>query len=144
MKKNYSKIPKVNAVYKFFDDGKIRESRMYDATVKFLLTKEQAKEHTLYFPNKNILNLYDFWQEEINNHIDRENFHVLPAKIGEPWLYARDTDFFVFCKIPEYSDLSVIFVRDVENRWFSLGYPNSFDGGVLDVTGELYNSIKNE
>lgn len=142
MKKNYSKIPEANVVYKFFDGGKIRENRMYDATVKFLLTKEHAKEHTLYFPNKNILNLYDFWQEEINNHINRENFHVLPAEIGEPWLYARGTDFFVFCKIPGYSDYPVIFVRDIHGGWFSLGYPYSFDGGVLYVTGELYDSIK--
>lgn len=142
MKKNYSKIPEANVVYKFFDGGKIRENTIYDATVKFLLTKEQAKEHTLYFPNKNILNLYDFWQEEINNHINRENFHVLPAEIGEPWLYARDTDFFVFCKIPGYSDYPVIFVRDIHGGWFSLGYPYSFDGGVLYVTGELYDNIK--
>lgn len=144
MKKNSIPVPIVGANLKFFDDGKIRESRMYDATVSFLWTKEQAKDNILYFPNKGILNLYNFWQKEINDHINIENFQVLPAKIGEPWLYARDTDFFVFCEIPGYSDLSVIFVRDVENRWFSLGYPNSFDGGILDVTGELYNSIKNE
>lgn len=117
---------------------------MYNATVSFLWTKEQAKDNILYFTNKGILNLYDFWQKEINNHINKENFQVLPAKIGESWLYARDTDFFVFCEILDYSDYPVIFVRDIYGRWFSLGYPNSFDVGVLDVTGELYNSIKNE
>lgn len=144
MKKNSIPVPIVETKLKFFDDGKIRESRMYDATVSFLWTKEQAKDNILCFTNKGILNLYDFWQKEINNHINRENFQVLPAKIGEPWLYARDTDFFVFCEILGYSDYPVIFVRDIYGRWFSLGYPSSFDVGVLDVTGELYNSIKNE
>lgn len=144
MKKNSIPVPIVGTKLKFFDDVKIRESRMYDATVSFLWTKKQAKDNILYFTNKDILNLYDFWQKEINDHINRENFQVLPAKIEEPWLYARDTDFFVFCEIPDYSDYPVIFVRDIYGRWFSLGYPNSFDGGILDVTGELYNSIKNE
>lgn len=142
MKKNSIPVPIVGSKLKFFNDGKIREGRMYDATVSFLWTKEQAKDNILYFTNKGILNLYDFWQKEINNHINRKNFQVLPDKTGEPWLCARDTDFFVFCEIPDYSDYPVIFVRDIYGRWFSLGYPNSFDVGILDVTGELYNSIK--
>ena len=48
------------------------------------------------------------------------NSKVIPYRVGEPWLYARNTDYFVFCKISDYSDLPVIFVRDIENRWFSL------------------------
>ena len=144
MNKNLIPVPIVGTNLKFFDDGKIRDSRMYDAKVTYVIYKDSAKNYKLKFPDKTSKNLYDFWQEEINNYINTENFQVLPYKIGEPWLYARDTDFFVFCDIPEYSDLSVIFVRDVENRWFSLGYPRHFDKGVLDVTGELYNSMKNE
>ena len=144
MKKNSMPVPIVGSNLKFFDDGKISKWRIYNAKVTYIIYKDSAKNYKLEFPDKTSKKLYDFWQDEINNHINTENFQVLPYKIGEPWLYARDTDFFVFCDIPEYSDLSVIFVRDVENRWFSLGYPNSFDGGILDVTGELYNSIKNE
>ena len=144
MKKNSIPVPVVGTNLKFFDNGEISKWRIYNAKVTHIIYKDSAKNYKLEFPDKTSKNLYDFWQDEINNHINTENFQVLPYKIGEPWLYARDTDFFVFCDIPEYSDLSVIFVRDVENRWFSLGYPNSFDGGILDVTGELYNSIKNE
>lgn len=144
MNKNSMPVPIVGANFKFFDGGKIRESRMYNAKVTYIIYKDSAKKYKLEFPDKTSKNLYDFWQEEINNHINTEFFQVLPYKIGEPWLYARDTDCFVFCDIPGYSNLPVIFVRDVENRWFSLGYPKSFDVGVLDVTGELYNSIKYE
>ena len=144
MKKNSIPVPIVGANLKFFDDGEISKWRIYNAKVTHIIYKDSAKNYKLEFPDKTSKNLYDFWQEEINNHINRKNFKVLPYKIGEPWLYSRDTDFFVFCDIPEYSDLSVIFVRDVENRWFSLSYPRHFDKGILDVTGELYNSIKNE
>lgn len=116
---------------------------MYDATVIQIMTIGESKKHMLEFPDGSTISLYDFWKKEINDHINRENFQVLPYKLGEPWIYAKDTDYFVFCNIPEYSDLPVIFVRDVENRWFSLGYPNSLDGGLFDVTGESYNIITN-
>lgn len=147
--KNLDPVPIIGHQYKFFDDGKICHSRMYDATVNQILTKKEVKKHTLYFPEelyKSVINdnLYDLWKEEINSHINTENFQVLPTKIGEPWLYAEDTDYFVFCEIPEYSDYPVIFVRDIQGKWFSLGYPSSFDGGVLDVTGNLYKSICND
>lgn len=144
MKKNSIPVPIVGANLKFFDDGEISKWRIYNAKVTYIIYKDSAKNYKLEFPDKTSKKLYDFWQEEINNYINRENFQVLPYKIGDPWLYARDTDFFVFCDIPEYSNLSIIFVRDVENRWISLGYPRHFDKGVLDVTGELYNSMKNE
>ena len=144
MTKNSIPIPIVGANLIFFDDVEISKWRIYNAKVTYIIYKDSAKNYKLEFPDKTSKNLYDFWQEEINNHINRKNFKVLPYKIGEPWLYARNTDFFVFCDMPEYSNLSVIFVRDVENRWISLGYPRHFDKGILDVTGELYNSMKNE
>lgn len=128
--------PKVGQTYKFFDKGRMRISGIYDATVTQIMTIEESKKHILEFPDESTTNLYDFWKKEINHK-------VIPYRVGEPWLYARNTDYFVFCNISEYSDLPVIFVRDVENRWFSLGYPNSFDGGLLDVSGELYNIITN-
>ena len=144
MKKNSIPVPVVGTNLKFFNNGEISKLRIYNAKVTYIIYKDSAKNYKLEFTDKTSKNLYDFWQDEINNHINIKNFQVLPYKIGEPWLYARNTDFFVFCDIPEYSDLSVIFVRDVENRWISLGYPRHFDRGVLDVTEELYNSIKNE
>lgn len=129
-------IPKVWQTYKFFDKGRMMISGIYDATVTQIMTIEESKKHILEFPDGSTINLYDFWKKEINSK-------VIPYRVGEPWLYARNTDYFVFCKISEYSDLPVIFVRDIENRWFSLGYPKSFDGGLLDVSGELYNIITN-
>lgn len=144
IKENLIPIPEVGAKPKFFDDGKIYLSRMYDATVTMVMYRDTAKGYKLSFPNKSDMNLYDFWRKEIDNHRNTDYFQVLPYKIGEPWLYANDTDFFIFCDIPDYSDYPVIFVRHVDGSWFSLGYPYSSDGGTLDVTGELYKSITNE
>lgn len=140
-KKNLIPVPNIGAKLKFFDDGKIRPSRMYDAKVTHIIDRNKAKSYDLYFSDKSKINLYKFWEQEVNSHINCENFQVLPYKVGDPWLYARDTDFFVFCDIPEYSELSVIFVRDVSGGWFSLGYPYSADGGVLDVTNALYENM---
>lgn len=129
-------IPEVGKTYKFFDKGRMRFSGIYDAIVTQIMTIEESKKYILKFPNNSTTNLYDFWKKEINSK-------VIPYRVEKHWLYERNTDYFVFCNIPEYSNFPVIFVRDIENRWFSLGYPNSFDVGLLDVSGELYNIMIN-
>lgn len=146
-------IPTIGQKYHFFDDGKINISRHNIATVTDIITPEQAKDIII----KKIewdgaeeyideVTLYDIWISEIDEHRQGEHFKVLDApstEIGKPWLYAEETDYFIKCFIPDYDTEDIWFVRTVSGGWFSLNTVRSWMSGLLDVTGELYDGMKN-
>lgn len=99
-------IPESNKTYKCFDDGKIRESRMYEVTVKQVIPFDYIDGETL-----------NLWKREVENC---------------DWLYRKDTDFFIKA-VNEDGD-EEIFVRMIDDGWFSLGYITC---GQLDVDGKL-------
>ena len=92
-----------------------------------------------------VLALYDIWRIEIDNHRQEENFKVLSpgakTTIGEPWLYAENTDYFIELSCPIYDDNKLYAVRTVNDGWFTLDIQSSWQGGTLDVDGSIYNSI---
>lgn len=131
-------VPEVGKEYHFFDDGKISPGRHYIATITRILTKEEAKniifELTEYFHNGDEEDkydykesLYDIWQDDIKEHY---------------WLIAEDTDYIVEASIPDYDENLIYFVRTKDGGWFSMDIQSSWQGGRLDVTGNLYESIK--
>lgn len=159
-------VPEVGKTYKFYDDGKIRPSRQYDATVVRILNKEEAKnsmfplycneqsdweETTITGDNGNIvgtISLYDKWLDEIKTHTQEGNQcvfvtrdkdgHFRELQDGEPWLYVKDTDWFVECKIPGYEDENTVwFVRTISGGWFSMNIQNCWMTGELDVDNHL-------
>lgn len=137
-------LPVVGETYNFFDDGKIRDTRLYKATIKEILTVEDAKN--TYFDNGkeyDEISLYDIWIEQVNDHKNTDNFQVLPYEFGEPWLYDKKTDYFIIAEIQDYWDDTNIFVRDVRGDWFSFGIKYPIGGGVLDVTGDKYREYLN-
>lgn len=146
MKNGWENIPEVNKNYHFFDDGKIRESRHYIATVKKLITPEEAKSVIIDCEFRAYcVSLYDIWKEEIEEHRQTENFTVIngsSTESGAPWLYAEDTDYFVECSISNYDENSVWFVRDINGSWFSLNTVNTWMTGELDIDGKLYQLLK--
>lgn len=94
--------------YKNFDDGKVKPSRMYDVTLTEIIPFKEASS-----------SLISLWKEEAG-HCD--------------WLYTKTTDYFLLGKlhlIDETED--VIYVRALNNGWFSLGYW----AGRLDLDGSL-------
>lgn len=137
-----TKIPTVGEQYHFFDDGKLRESRHYMATVLEKITPEQAKE--VYINRRwedAPVSLYTIWREEIDNHRQGNTFKVLTSgsmEVGAPWLYAEKTDYLIKCSIPDYDENDVWFVRTVYDGWFSLNTVDTWMAGRLDVTGELF------
>lgn len=96
-------------VYNYFDNGKIRESRRYDVRITEVVPFEEIDPETL-----------QLWEEE---------------KEDCPWLYAPKTDLFLkgTIDIPGWPNEEIVFVRTIDQRWFSLG----LWGGVLDHTEEL-------
>lgn len=121
-----SSIPKIGEKYHFFDDGKIRESCHYIATVVNIITLEDTKNITITKEcyNKN-RTLYQIWEDETYQDL----------------IYASQTDFLVVCFIPHYDDDLIYFTRTNYGGWFSLNVTIGWQSGELDLDGRLYNRM---
>lgn len=139
-------VPVIGEQYHFFDDGKIRESRHYIATVLDIITPEQAKD--IYINRQwedTSVSLYTIWREEIDRHRQGNTFKVLTSgsmEVGAPWLYTEETDYFIKCSIPDYDENDIWFVRTVDDGWFSLDTVNTWMAGRLDVSGERFKNLE--
>lgn len=102
-------LPQINKTYNYFDDGKIKESRMLSVTIIDIIPFDKIDTHTL-----------SLWKEDV------ESCH---------WLYAKDTDYFIkgLLNISKEKSEEVFFVRTIDNRWFSIGDW----GGLLDIDNKL-------
>ena len=141
-------VPKIGSSYHFFDDGKIKESRHYIATVLDVIAPEQTKNIMFSRADDEVsfeISLYEIWRNEIDDHRQDTNFEVIAAgvsmEVGAPWLYAEETDYFIKCSIPEYDENDVWFVRTVNGGWFSLDTNSWWMSGELDVDGRLFNNM---
>jgi len=70
------------------------------------------------------------------NKIDEQTLSEWKEEVEECyWLYAKETDYFIkgILSIRDAKREDIIFVRTLDDAWFSLGYW----GGILDVDGSL-------
>ena len=111
MKFSEKPIPKVNQTCMFFDDGKISYSRMYQATVKQVM-------------------VYDDAPDKVKKAFERE------SKTHD-WIWNKTTDYIVACDIKDYDKNLIWFARTVDGGWFSMDVDREWQGGRLDVDGEL-------
>lgn len=111
MKFNEKPIPKVNQTCMFFDDGKISYSRMYQATVKQVMVYDDA-------PDK----VKKAFEHESKDH---------------DWIWNNTTDYIVACEIKDYDRNLIWFARTVDGGWFSMDVDKAWQGGYLDIDGEL-------
>lgn len=82
----------IGKTYNVFDDGKIKESRLYKVTIQEIISFSNIDKDTL-----------QQWEGEVED--------------GE-WLYAAQTDFFI--KTWNGKDVET-FVRTIDGGWFSMG-----------------------
>ena len=104
-------IPKVNHTCMFFDDGKISYSRMYQATVKQVM-------------------VYDDAPDKVKKAFERESK-------AHDWIWNKTTDYIIACDIKYYDNNLIWFARTVDGGWFSMDVDKSWQGGRLDIDGEL-------
>ena len=104
-------IPKVNQTCMFFDDGKISYSRMYQATVKQVM-------------------VYDDAPDKVKKAFERESK-------AHDWIWNKTTDYIIACDIKYYDNNLIWFARTVDGGWFSMDVDKVWQGGLLDVDGEL-------
>ena len=104
-------VPKVNQTCMFFDDGKLSYSRMYQATVKQVM-------------------VYDDAPDKVKKAFERE------SKTHD-WIWNKTTDYIIACDIKDYDNNLIWFARTVDGGWFSMDVDKSWQGGRLDIDGEL-------
>jgi hypothetical protein len=104
---------KVGEVYNYFDDGKIKYSRMYKVKIQKIIPSFEI--------NKLILAQ---WMSEVKSC---------------PWLYRSSTDYFIIGDLDLGACIEqIVFVRTVDDKWFSLG----FWGGELDYDGSVLKRLE--
>lgn len=111
MKFDEKPIPKVNQTCMFFDDGKISYSRMYQATVKQVM-------------------VYDDAPDKVKKAFERESKDY-------DCIWNNTTDYIVACEIKDYDRNLIWFARTVDGGWFSMDVDKAWQGGRLDIDGEL-------
>lgn len=115
---NLQRVPIVGEVRHFFDDGKMRDSRHYMATITEVIPYKRACQK-----------LKKAWKKE------RWNCY---------WLYAYDTDYFIKCKVPKYDEKPIYFVRTQDGGWFSIDFNGFWMGGRMMDWDFDWEECKNE
>lgn len=125
-------IPEVGKEYYFFDDGKTSPSRCYKAKVLREIPWEEGEEVVVdkydYDLEQTIpTSLQDIYKEESEEH---------------DWIFSREPTPFLECSIPGYDKNTVFFGRTKDGGWFSFDIQSRWQGGRLDVTGEIFKDAK--
>jgi hypothetical protein len=132
--------PEIGKEYHFWDDGKVSPSRHYICKVIDIISLEQAKDIMLEFtqfdcwhgyfdpPFEEVIkmSLYDIWMYQ---------------KESCDWLFADETPYFVKISIPTYDDNDLYCVQMKNGGWFSLDIQSGWQGGVLDIDGEIWDNV---
>jgi len=104
----------IGKTYNYFDDGKIKPSRMHEVVITEIIPFNKIDSETLYI-----------WKDEVHD---------------SHWLFTKETDYFVKADLNiGYGIEKIIFVRSVNGGWFSFG----FWAGRLDIDGSLTKSLNN-
>lgn len=123
--KQNNNIPEIGKEYHFFDDGKTSLSRHYVCRCERVITPEEAKK-IIFDLNDIKTTLYDIWKDESSNC---------------DFLFAKDTDYFVEVSCPSYDENNLWAVRTKDGGWFTLDVQSSWQGGRVDVTGEIFDNV---
>lgn len=122
-KTKFKNLPQVGVIYHFWDDGKTSASRHYLAKVEELIPIGDAARVKVENIYQNLLNV---WVNQKKEHY---------------WIYSQETDYIVRCSIPCYDDDPIYFARTKDGGWFSMDVTGWWQGGRLDITGEIYKSV---
>lgn len=138
MKKNKQDLPKIGEYYHFFDDGKTSMSRHYICRIERIITPEESKNIKVKVPRWNFKTNQNYF-EEITLW-DRYHEQI----IGHDIYDKNGTDYLIEASCPTYDDNNLWFIRQKNHGWFSIDVQNGWQGGELDITGEIFENIVNE
>ena len=128
-------LPEVGKLYHFWDDGKSSPSRHYICKVERIVPYNEAE-------NIVIKDIPEYDDDQNLSYVDKNLIQCwLPQRDFCDWLYDKKTDYFIEVSCPNYDEYNLWFVRTKSGGWFSLDIQNSWQGGELDVTGEIFKRI---
>lgn len=125
-------LPKVGEVYDFFDDGKRSLSRHFKATVKRIISVEEAKSLKFNYVGAEEWepkewSIYDIYKKEQEEY---------------DWIFGGiETECFVECTIPDYDNDMIYFAQTKYDGWFSLNVTNPWQGGRLMLDSTVYDNL---
>ena len=104
-------IPEAGKQYWFFDDGKIRHSNLYQATVLGVLDPDKVPA---------------FVKEAIEK-----------ARKEDNCMFKDTTDKAIRCSVRDYDVNDIWLIRTKEDAWLSVSVESCRQGGLLDVDNHL-------
>ena len=124
-------IPEVGKYYHFFDDGKTSPGRHYIARVERIVPISDSPEILVpymdpYLEELVSRSLWDIWNSE---------------KTETAWVFSDKTDVLIEASCPKYDENKLWFARTKNGGWFSMDIQSGWQGGLLDVTSEVYESV---
>lgn len=124
-------VPKVGEYYHFFDDGKTSPGRHYICRVEKVINVKEAKKTIIDAPywEKENISLYEVWKIELEYH---------------DYLFDEDNDCFVNISCPTYDEQSLWAVRTKNGGFFTMDIDHFWQGGRIDVTGEIFADVVND
>ena len=104
--------PEIGKKYHIFDDGKVRPTRHFVATVLEVISFADCKDE----------DLIAAWKDNVES---------------SPWLFALETDYFIKAE-SDFDEDYLYFVRTKDGGWFSMDITSWWQGARLDIDGSLY------
>ena len=140
MENKLKSVPLVGKFYHFWDDGKCGAGRHYICRIERIIPFTKAKDIILNTPRgEEILDktgkfesfdidmsLEDIWKDEVKEC---------------DWVFDEETDYFVEASCPVYDDHNLWFARTKDGGWFSMNIQSWWQGGRLDINGEIYEEM---
>lgn len=132
------RVPKKNQYYHFFDDGKIRLTRLENIKCVNVVSFEDAQN--IIFEGKSLI---EVWRKEVEEHKCTNNFIVIPNENGY-WCLSPVTDKFVECilEVGDKEPVHLWFARHISGGWFS--FTGGLWDGLLDANGSRYKALVKE
>lgn len=119
-------IPEVGKFYHFWDDGKCGVSRHYIAKCEEIIPIKSAETYLIADQYHNKKSLLKLWVKE-KKHVN--------------WIFNPKTDVIIRCSIPKYDKYDIFFARDKNAGWFSFCTTGWWQGGRLDIDGQIYENV---
>ena len=124
-------VPEVGKYYHFFDDGKTSPSRHYIARAERVVPIADSPE--ILVPH------FDHYLEELIPKSLWDIWNLEKSDID--WVFSETTDYLVEVSCPNYDKNNLWFARTTDGGWFSMDIQSGWQGGTLDVTGEIYDRV---
>lgn len=140
MSKELKPIPEVGKEYHFWDDGKCGPDRHYICRVERIISMKHVNNIII---DNAIINWDDKTDKAIFGRKPLLDIWVEQKKLHD-WILAKNTDYFIEVSCPTYDENNLWFVRSTDGGWFSMDIQSGWQGGILDITGAIFEVVINE